>query len=278
MRLAATLFALLTPVVVHATSADTTLAVTLAATSPAASPAAISAATTPAASPAATPAATSPAAEAAAPAAAAPGKPPTSAEVARFFRAVQLDDAGTVRKMLGTTINVNQVNPVGGEPGLVQAVREGSMKVFGLLLAAPGVRLDAPAMNGNTALMMAAFQHNGAAVSALLARGAAVSPPGWTALHYAAAAGDDTIARQLLDNRAALDALSPPASVKLTPLMMAAREGHGSTVQLLLDAGADAALRDSEGLSALQIAERADKPIIAAAIKRHLDSARSISM
>jgi ankyrin repeat protein len=201
----------------------------------------------------------------AAPAALAQGQAPSSAEVARFFRSVQLDDAGTVKKMLAS-VNPNQVNPAGGEPALVQALREGAMKVVDVLLAQPGIDLETPAMNGNTALMMAAYQHNAPAVTMLLARGAKVTQPGWTALHYAAAAGDDAIARQLLERGAAIDAPSPPASGKFTPLMMAAREGHDRTVQLLLRAGADPALRNSEGLTAQQIAARASHQFIADAL------------
>jgi ankyrin repeat protein len=193
------------------------------------------------------------------------GQAPSSAEVARFFRSVQLDDAGTVKKMLAS-VNPNQVNPAGGEPALVQALREGAMKVVDVLLAQPGIDLETPAMNGNTALMMAAYQHNAPAVTMLLARGAKVTQPGWTALHYAAAAGDDAIARQLLERGAAIDAPSPPASGKFTPLMMAAREGHDRTVQLLLRAGADPALRNSEGLTAQQIAARAGHQFIADAL------------
>jgi len=197
------------------------------------------------------------------------GATPTSADVARFFQAVQLDDAATVRKMLAATIDPNQVNPVGGEPGLVLAMREGSMQVFDVLLAQSGVNLEAPAVNGNTALMMAAYQHNARAVDTLLARGAAVAQPGWTALHYAAAAGDDAIVRQLLQHGAPLDATSPRASGTFTPLMMAAREGHDRTVKLLLEAGAQVQLRNGEGLDAAQIAERADKPGIATAIRAY---------
>jgi len=196
-------------------------------------------------------------------------KAPSSADAARFFRAVQMDDARTVGKMLAGTIDPNQRNPVGGEPGLVLALREGAMNAFAVLLAHPGVDLEVPAVNGNTALMMAAYRHNVPAAQTLMARGALINQPGWSALHYAAAVGDDTIVQQLLEHGARIDATSPIASGKYTPLMMAAREGHDRTVRLLLQAGANATLRNSEGLNAAQIAERADKPAIAAAIQAH---------
>jgi ankyrin repeat protein len=194
----------------------------------------------------------------------------TPAEVASFFRAVQLDDERTVKNMLVATINPNQINPIGGEPGLVLAVRERSMRVFEVLLAHPATRLETPAINGNTALMMAAFKGNMPAVQALLAKGARIDRPGWTALHYAAAGGADDIARLLIKRGANIDPTSPLESGKYTPLMMAAREGKESTVRVLLDAGADPRRKDSEGLTAVQIAERADKPRIATVISQHL--------
>lgn len=190
----------------------------------------------------------------------------TEDQVTDFFRAVQLDDPKTVTALLGA-IGPNAYNPIGGEPALILALREGSMRVFQVLLAHPDVKLELNAPNSNTALMMAAFKRNKEAVLALLAKGAIVNRPGWTALHYAAAAGDDEITRILLGHHAYIDAESPS---KLTPLMIAAREGQEGTARLLLEEGADATLRNNESLTALQIAERADKPLIAAAIAAHL--------
>ena len=190
----------------------------------------------------------------------------TPQQIAAFFRAVQLDDVGKEKELAGRTVNPNEINPVGGEPALVLAVREGSMRVLNALLAHPGIDLEAKAMNGNTALMMAAFKRNRPASEALLAKGAAVNRAGWTPLHYAAASGDDAIASMLIARKAKLDALSPKESGAYTPLMMAAREGQAAMVALLLEQGADAGLKNTEGLTAARIAERAGQTDIAAAI------------
>jgi uncharacterized protein len=195
-------------------------------------------------------------------------RPPTPAELTTFFRAVQLDDAKTVGEMLGSVVNANQPNPIGGEPGLVQALREDAMKVVQVFLDHPGTNLETKAANGNTALMMAAFKRNRPAVELLLARGAKVNQPGWTALHYAAASGADDIVRLLLARGAKVDAVSPPKSGGYTPMMMAAREGHDGTALVLIAHGADRARKNVEGLDAVQIAERAGKPRVAAALQR----------
>lgn len=192
----------------------------------------------------------------------------TPAQLSAFFRSVQLDDVSTVRNMLATgSVSVNALNPVGGDSGLILALREDASRVATVLLADPAIELELNAPNGNTALMMAAFKHNTALVRALLAKGAMVNRPGWTALHYAAASGDDEITGLLLEHHAAINAEAP---ANMTPLMIAAREGHESSVRLLLRAGADARLKNSEGSTAAQIALLADKPRIVAALAAHL--------
>jgi ankyrin repeat protein len=190
----------------------------------------------------------------------------TPEQVSTFFRAVQMDDARTVKAMLGTQVDPNDTNPVGGEPPLVVAVREGSMDVFRALLEHPGTRVDTPAINGNTALMMAAFKSNRPAAEALIAKGAAINLPGWTPLHYAAAAGDDGIVALLLEHGAKIDAVSPRASGSYTPLMLAAREGKDDTALFLLKRGANPRLKNGEGLTAAQIAARAEHGALAKAL------------
>jgi hypothetical protein len=164
----------------------------------------------------------------------------------------------------------NAVEPVRGESGLMLAAREGSMRVFDALLAAPDIDVEAKARNGDNALMLAAYKGNKQAVEALLAKDAQVNRPGWTALHYAAAAGQNPIVALLLENSAYIDAESPN---KTTPIMMAALGGHILTVKLLLDEGADATLKNEAGMTAIDIARSIGRQDIADGLTYRLKKA-----
>jgi ankyrin repeat protein len=186
-----------------------------------------------------------------------------------FFRAAQLDAESRVATALLRGVSPNARDP-NGETGLIVAMRYESLKVARLLMNQPGIDLEAKAPNGNTALMMAAFRQNKTAVLELLKRGAQVNQKGWTALHYAAAAGSVEITRILLDKYAYIDAESPSG---MTPLMIAAREGQEDVVALLLEQGADATLKDGGfHLTAAEFALKADKPWIAKTINAFLAS------
>jgi ankyrin repeat protein len=170
-----------------------------------------------------------------------------------FFKAVQLNEAGTIKALLAKGFDPNTIEPERGETGLMRAVRENAMDVFAVLLQAPDVDLEAKASNGDNALMIASYQGNLQAVRALIEKGAQVNRSGWTALHYAAAGGHDEIVKVLLKHSAYIDAESPN---KTTPLMMAARGGHIMTVKLLLDEGADLMLKNELGMTARDFAEK----------------------
>ncbi|HTH44797.1 MAG TPA: ankyrin repeat domain-containing protein [Oxalicibacterium sp.] len=171
-----------------------------------------------------------------------------------WFRAVQIDDDQTVAGLLKRGFDPNTIERDRGDSGLMIAVRENAMRVFKVLLNARDIDLDQKATNGDTPLMLAAFKANKPAVEALLQKGATVNRPGWTPLHYAAAAGDNDIVQMLLDKSADLDARSPNGT---TPIMMAARGSHILTVKLLLDAGADATLKNQQGMTAIDFARQA---------------------
>ena len=182
-----------------------------------------------------------------------------------FFRAVSIDNAGGVRKMLYEGMNPNLPDEQRGDIALVIALRDDADKVFKVLLETPGIDLEARSANGNTALMMAAYKHKREAVDALLVKGAKVNQSGWTALHYAASAGDIPIMQVFLQRGAKVDAFAP---TNITPLMFAAREGQEEAVKLLLASGADAALKSSHGWTSAQFALAADKPGVAAIIDK----------
>jgi uncharacterized protein len=73
----------------------------------------------------------------------------------------------------------------------------------------------------------------------------------------------------LIENSAYIDAESPNGT---TPLMMAAMYGTPEAVKLLIEEGADVQLKNAQGLTALQFAQRADRAnsveLITTALKR----------
>lgn len=180
-----------------------------------------------------------------------------------WFNAIRLDDVHRVKALLDRGFDPATIEPERYDSGLIFAVRHKSKKVFELLLATPGVDIDARSRNGDTALMIAALQGNTAFALALIDKGAEINRPGWTALHYAAASGSVAIIRQLLEESAFIDAESPN---RTTPIMMAARGGHVEAVQLLIYEGADLMQKNELGLTAADFARAQGHDKLARAI------------
>lgn len=184
-----------------------------------------------------------------------------------YFHAAKMDDAKVIKSLLARGFDPNTIEPERGDTGMILGLRENSMRVFEVLLYAPGVNVNARARNGDTALMIAAYKGNRRAIDALLDKGAEVNKPGWTALHYAAYIGDNEIVKRLLGHSAYIDAQSPN---KTTPLMMAAWAGHAGTTRLLLDAGADASLKNERGMTAIDFAMEHNHRDIADGLRQRL--------
>ena len=180
-----------------------------------------------------------------------------------FFRAVNVDNADAVSRMLAAGLDPNQLD-THGQPALILALQDESLKVAKVLWDAKGIRIDAQNQAGETPLMMAALKAEGDAVAALVARGAAVHKDGWSPLHYAATGGSATIVRLLLSRGAKLEARSPNGS---TPLMMAARYGNEEAVDALLAAGGDRTLKNDLGMDASAFAASAGREKLAARLK-----------
>ena len=141
------------------------------------------------------------------------------------------------------------------------AIRDKSEDVINLLIANKATDVDLSNKSGETPLMIASINGDLPVVKALvLQRKAQIDHIGWTPLHYACARGHLEVAQFLISNGASIDSLSQGNT---TPLMMAVQSGNEVLVKLLLDKGADLQLRNSQGLSAIDIAVIYEKPWIA---------------
>ena len=172
-----------------------------------------------------------------------------------FFIAVRNDNATEVSDLLRRGFDPN-ARDAKGQPGLTVAMQEQSMKAAKVLLAQPALDVDALNQAGESALMMAALKGNVAGIDLLLARGAKVGQPGWSALHYAATGPEPQAVTRLLERGADVNAASPNGS---TPLMLAAQYGPEDSVKILLARGADVRLRNQRELRAVDFARQAGR-------------------
>jgi len=180
-----------------------------------------------------------------------------------FFRAVNVDNADAVSRMLAAGLDPNQLDPR-GQPALIAALQGESLKVAKVLWDAKGIDVDVRNRVGETPLMMAALKSEVDAANALVAHGAKVQKEGWSPLHYAATGGSAAIVKLLLSRGAVLEARSPNGT---TPLMMAARYGNEEAVDALLAAGADRTLKNDLGMDASAFAASAGRERLAARLK-----------
>jgi uncharacterized protein len=193
-------------------------------------------------------------------AAAGPVAADSAADTAAFSNAVHVDDARTVRTMLAAGFDPNTPDEKGQRP-LLLAMRDESFGAAALLLAHPGLKIDATNAAGETALMHAAIKGRLDWVKRLLDAGAAPDREGWTPLHYAACGPDPAVVGLLLDRGARIEAPSPN---RTTALMMAARYGDERSVDLLLARGADLRARNDLGLTVTEFAQRSGRDRLAA--------------
>lgn len=180
-----------------------------------------------------------------------------------FFRAVHADNASGVRSLLKRGFDPNTLDEH-GQTGLLIALREPSPKVIQALLESPQLNVELRNSKDESPLMLAAIKGQKDLVEQLIKRDADVNKPGWTPLHYAATSGQIAIMKVLLENYAFIDAQSPNGT---TPLMMAAMYGSGDAVKLLLDEGADTAMQNQLGMTAVDFANKANRPDAAAMIQ-----------
>jgi ankyrin repeat protein len=174
---------------------------------------------------------------------------------ARLADAAEKMDRARIRTLLHQRVDVNAPQ-VDGMTALHWAAYQDDLELAEMLVRA-GADVKAANRYGVTPLSLACTNGNGALVDLLLKAGAdpnTALPGGETALMTAARVGDLASVKALLARGARVDSKDDRRGQ--TALMWAAAEGHADVVQALIDAGADVRLRLTTGFTPLLFAVR----------------------
>ena len=140
------------------------------------------------------------------------------------------------------------------------AARRGDIQTVSKLLD-QGVAPDAKDETGETPLLSASLAGHADVVAVLVKRGAGMesrNDRGLTPLHGAAYAGSFETVRLLVESGAAVN--DAENVFKVTPLIVAAEEGHADVISFLADHGADLEWTERAGYTALSRATFRDHP------------------
>ena len=179
-----------------------------------------------------------------------------------IFEALKRDEVFRLMRSLDTEFRKKPlpIHPIWGSL-LHSAAAEKAPQTLRYLLSRSDLPVDASNARGETALMLVAKQGDIPMAEQLVKKGAQINRQGWTPLHYAAAFDQRPMVDWLLDRDAYIDAESP---ARITPLMMAVREGHEALAMHLVRQGADVSYRSHSGLTAMDYARQLGRDQFAA--------------
>ena len=186
-----------------------------------------------------------------------PSTQPDESTAARGFgRALRDANVNAVTKALDSGISAN--DRIYGDMPLAIAAMKGNLKIATLLLD-HGAKPDSDNQWGCTALYCAAWHADAPMVQLLLEHGAKSQIE--SSLAYAAFHGETNVLRALIDHGANVN--SPDTANRKTPLYKAASKGHKEAVLMLLEAGADPAIANDDGITPAVAAKEYNHPEIA---------------
>ncbi|MEW5851213.1 MAG: ankyrin repeat domain-containing protein [Myxococcota bacterium] len=165
-------------------------------------------------------------------------------EVAAALEAITAGDAGKLRDLVTRDPSLSRARDASGVSLVMSAMYHGKRELADILAAGGDLDVFEATALGNTARVASLVGKDASLVKA-------VSPDGFTALHFAAFFGRAAVAEVLLQHGADVHAVARNP-MQVQPLHSAASAGHRAVMEVLLKAGANVNARQQAGWTPLQ--------------------------